>query len=274
MGSEWNGRYRDSVRRFWKGDDSQVGELAYRLSGSSDLYEHNGRRPSASINFVTAHDGFTLRDLVSYNDRHNEANGEGNGDGCADNDSWNCGAEGPTDDPQINLLRARQMRNLMATLLLSQGVPMIVAGDEMGRTQLGNNNAYCQDNEISWLDWTANADARNQLEFTRYVVDLRQRHPVLRRRRFFFGRQVHGANIRDIMWLRPDGQEMTDDEWTAGYQRCLGMLLNGQAMGEWGEDGKLGPMTIACLMVNTLKAACRQRGISDVAIPLRLPPRS
>jgi isoamylase len=199
--AEWNGRYRDTVRRFWKGDESQVSELAYRLSGSSDLYEHNGRRPYASVNFITAHDGFTLHDLVSYNHKHNEANGEGNRDGESDNKSWNCGVEGPTEDPEILNLRGRQMRNFIATLLLSQGVPMIVSGDERARTQNGNNNAYCQDNDVSWLDWSPTEMSLKVLEFTRKVIALRKAHPVLRRRRFFHGRRVHGADIRDIVWL-------------------------------------------------------------------------
>jgi glycogen operon protein len=236
--SEWNGKYRDTVRRFWRGDESQVAELAYRLAGSSDLYQHNGRRPYASINFVTAHDGFTLHDLVSYNHKHNEANKEGNRDGDDHNNSWNCGIEGPTDDPQINALRERQMRNLMATLLLSQGVPMILAGDEFGRTQGGNNNAYCQDNEIAWIDWYLDNSGRNMLDFTRQIIQLRKRYPVLHRRRFFQGRRIHGRDIRDIVWWRPDGREMDDEEWSNGLVRCLGMMLNGQAMSEWDERGQ------------------------------------
>ncbi len=236
--SEWNGKYRDTVRRFWKGDESQVGELAYRLAGSSDLYQHNGRRPYASINFVTAHDGFTLRDLVSYNEKHNYANGEGNRDGEEHNNSWNCGAEGPSDDPEVNALRMRQMRNFMATLLLSQGVPMILAGDERGHTQHGNNNAYCQDNELSWVDWYLDDVGRDMLDFTRRLVSIRQQHRVLRRRRFFQGRRIHGSDIHDIVWLRPDGEEMSDDEWSNGLVRCLGMLLNGQAMNESDRRGR------------------------------------
>ncbi|GEM_PF-1757453 len=239
MWSEWNGRYRDSVRRFWKGDEAQVGELASRLSGSSDLYEHNGRRPYASVNFVTAHDGFTLRDLVSFDRKHNEANGEDNRDGEDHNNSWNCGVEGPTDDAQVLALRARQMRNFMATLLLSQGVPMILGGDERGRTQRGNNNAYCQDNEISYVNWSLDDLSREMLEFTRRLVRIRSAHPVLRRRRFFHGRRVHGADIRDIVWLRPNGEEMSDHEWSAAYVRSLGMLLNGRAMSEWSAEGEV-----------------------------------
>ncbi|MBN2192292.1 MAG: glycogen debranching protein GlgX [Polyangiaceae bacterium] len=238
MWSEWNGRYRDSVRRFWKGDEAQVGELASRLSGSSDLYEHTGRRPYASVNFVTAHDGFTLNDLVSHARKHNESNGEGNRDGENCNNSWNCGAEGPSDDAQVLALRARQMRNLMATLLLSQGVPMILAGDERCRTQLGNNNAYCQDNEISYVNWSLDDRSREMLEFTRRLLRIRSAHPVLQRRRFFLGRRVHGADIRDIVWLRSDGGEMSDHEWSAAYVRSLGMLLNGRAMAEWSAEGE------------------------------------
>jgi glycogen operon protein len=237
--SEWNGRYRDSVRRFWKGDEAQVGELASRLSGSSDLYEHNGRRPSASINFITAHDGFTLADLVSYDHKHNDVNGEDNRDGEHDNNSWNCGVEGPTTDSTILALRARQRRNLMATLLLSQGVPMLLMGDERCRTQRGNNNAYCQDNAISWLDWSLDEERMEMLEFTRLVVELRKKHPAFRRRRFFFGRRVHGADVRDILWLQPNGHEMSELQWRAGYVRCLGVLMNGEAMREWREDGSL-----------------------------------
>jgi isoamylase len=235
--AEWNDRYRDTVRRFWRGDESQVAELAFRLTGSSDLYQHNGRRPYASINFVTAHDGFTLNDLVSYNHKHNEANGEDNRDGHDHNLSWNCGVEGPTKAPEIVALREKQKRNFMATLLLSQGVPMIVAGDEFGRTQGGNNNAYCQDNEISWLDWDLSEHGQSLLEFTRHLIDIRRDHPVLHRRKFFQGRRIRGSEIRDIHWFRPDGIEMTDEEWDMSFVRCLGMLLNGQAMDEWDEQG-------------------------------------
>ncbi len=248
--SEWNGKYRDTVRRFWKGDESQVGELAYRLAGSSDLYKHNGRRPYASINFITAHDGFTLRDLVSYNEKHNEANGENNRDGESHNNSWNCGVEGPTSDQKVLQLRGRQMRNLMATLLLSQGVPMLLAGDERGRTQGGNNNAYCQDNEISWIDWYLDDQGRQLLDFTRKLITIRSQHPVLHRRRFFQGRRIHGSDIRDIVWWRPDGQEMSNDEWSNGLVRCLGMLLNGQAMSEWDEQGQRVDDDILLLLLN------------------------
>jgi glycogen operon protein len=235
--AEWNGKYRDTVRRYWKGDDSQVAELAYRLTGSSDLYQHNGRRPSASINFITAHDGFTLRDLVSYNEKHNEANGEENRDGESHNNSWNCGVEGPTDDPEINRLRIRQQRNLLATLLLSQGVPMLLVGDERNRTQGGNNNAYCQDNEIGWFDWRLDDTGRALLEFTRQLIDIRATHPVLQRRKFFQGRSIHGQNVHDVEWLRPDGEEMDDDEWENGLVRSFAMLINGRAMNEVDERG-------------------------------------
>ncbi|KPV53898.1 glycogen debranching protein [Kouleothrix aurantiaca] len=247
---EWNGRYRDTTRRFWRGDPAQVAELAYRLTGSSDLYRHNGRRPYASINFVTAHDGFTLRDLVSYNAKHNEANGEDNRDGDNHNNSWNCGAEGVTDAPDINALRARQQRNMLATLLLSQGVPMLLAGDERNRTQHGNNNAYCQDNELSWMDWRLDDTGRDLLDLTRRLIALRKAHPVLRRRSFFQGRSIHGPQIHDIEWFRPDGREMADEEWTNSFVRCIGMLLNGQAMDEWGERGELIRDDILLLLLN------------------------
>ena len=237
--AEWNGRYRDTIRRYWKGDGGQVAELAYRLSGSSDLYEGGGRRPHASINFVTAHDGFTLQDLVSYNRKHNEANGEDNADGTEDNLSWNCGVEGPTTKPSIVALRERQKRNILATLLLSQGVPMLCGGDEMGRTQRGNNNAYCQDNEISWIDWKLSKQQQSLLAFTRNLIALRQKHPVFRRRRFFQGRRIRGDEVKDLSWLRPDGKEMTDDDWAQGYVRCLGVRLAGHAIEEKDPKGRL-----------------------------------
>jgi len=236
--AEWNGRYRDAIRRYWKGDGGQVAEVAYRLSGSSDLYEGGGRRPHASINFVTAHDGFTLHDVVSYNQKHNDANGEDNRDGTDDNLSWNCGAEGPTTKPSIVTLRERQKRNIMATLLLSQGVPMLCGGDEMGRTQRGNNNAYCQDSEISWVDWKLSKPQQALLTFTRNLIALRQNHPVFRRRRFFQGRRIRGAEVKDLYWLRPDGKEMTDEDWTKGYVRCLGVRLAGDALDEKDPKGK------------------------------------
>jgi isoamylase len=236
--TEWNGKYRDCVRRFWKGNGGTIGELASRLSGSSDLYAHNGRRPSASLNFVTAHDGFTLRDLVSYNQKHNEENGEENRDGTNDNDSWNCGAEGVTNDDKINLLRAQQQRNFLATLLLSQGVPMLLGGDESGHTQHGNNNAYCQDSPIAWLDWKLSAEQRDLLDFVREIIRLRKTHPVFRRRHFFQGRPIHGVEIKDLYWLKPDGTEMSDRDWESGFARCLGMVLLGDQLTELGEHGE------------------------------------
>jgi isoamylase len=238
--AEWNGKYRDVVRRYWKGDDGQLAELGYRLTGSSDLYQRDGRRPSASINFITAHDGFTLADLVSYNQKHNEANGEDNKDGANDNHSWNHGVEGPTDDPKIIELRGRDMRNMLATLLLSQGVPMICAGDEIARTQHGNNNAYAQDNELSWLDWNLDEGKKALLEFTTNLIKLRKEHPNLHRRKFFQDRkispshaakhQVDGFQVQDVAWYRPDGGEMTEEEWTAGWVRCLGLRLSGRTL--------------------------------------------
>ena len=236
--AEWNDRYRDTVRAYWKGDGGLVGDLAYRLTGSSDLYAHSGRRPYASINFVTAHDGFTLQDLVSYNDKHNEANGENNRDGNNDNRSWNCGVEGPTDDPNIQALRAKQKRNLLATLLLSQGVPMMYAGDAIGHTQMGNNNAYCQDNPISWLSWVLQPEDRNLLAFVQRMINLRKRHPVFRRRHFFQGRPIKGANVKDVQWLNSSGNEMNEDEWRDPSVRCLGMFLAGQGLDETDERGR------------------------------------
>ncbi|MGD0268479.1 MAG: glycogen debranching protein GlgX [Candidatus Sulfotelmatobacter sp.] len=236
--AEWNDRYRDTVRKYWKGDGGVVGDLAYRLTGSSDLYAHSGRRPYASVNFVTAHDGFTLQDLVSYNEKHNEANGENNRDGNNDNRSWNCGAEGPTDDANIQALRAKQKRNFIATLLLSQGVPMMYAGDAIGHTQMGNNNAYCQDNPISWLGWVLQPEDRNLLAFVQRMINLRKRHPVFRRRRFFQGRPIKGANVKDVLWLNPKGSEMSEDEWRDASVRCLGMFLAGQGLEETDERGR------------------------------------
>ena len=236
--TEWNGKYRDTVRRFWRGDGGQVSEFATRLSGSSDLYEPSGRRPYASINFITAHDGFTLQDLVSYDEKHNEANTEGNQDGTDDNLSWNCGAEGPSDDGAVNALRERQKRNLLMTLLLSQGVPMLRGGDELGQTQGGNNNAYCQDNEISWLHWDLTPAQQSFLEFTRRVIRMRRAHPVFHRRRFFQGRSIRGAEIKDISWFAPDGREMTDEAWSAPAMRSLGVRLAGDAIGEMSERGE------------------------------------
>ncbi|MQA88630.1 MAG: glycogen debranching protein GlgX [Gemmatimonas sp.] len=236
--AEWNGRYRDTVRAFWRGDPGTIAELGFRLTGSSDLYERDGRRPHASINFVTAHDGFTLNDLVSYGTKRNEANGEDNRDGENHNLSYNFGVDGPTDDPEIVRQREKQKRNFMATLLLSQGVPMISSGDEMGRTQKGNNNAYAQDNEISWVKWDLSERDRAMLAFARRVAALRHRHPVLHRRHFFQGRRIRGSELEDITWLRPDGREMTEEQWNSGFTRCFGMRLGGDAMLEWDEYGE------------------------------------
>jgi glycogen operon protein len=234
--SEWNGKYRDSVRDFWRGTDQTLAEFAYRITGSPDLYEATGRRPYASVNFITAHDGFTLHDLVSYNEKHNEANGEDNRDGESNNRSWNCGVEGPTDDPAVTALRARQVRNFLATLMLSQGVPMLLGGDEIGRTQRGNNNAYCQDNEISWYDWTS-AD-QSLLQFTWRLIRLRHRHPVFCRRRWFQGRQIHGSTVSDIGWFTPGGAEMSEEDWQAGSAKSLGVFLNGDAIPTPNERGE------------------------------------
>jgi glycogen operon protein len=228
--AEWNGKYRDAVRSFWKGDEGRIGEMAYRLTGSPDLYQHDGRRPYASINFVTSHDGFTLNDLVSYNEKHNDANGENSQDGDNNNQSWNCGAEGPTDDPEINELRARQRRNFLTTLFLSQGVPMLCGGDEFARTQNGNNNAYCQDNEISWFNWKFDEKQKELLEFAKKLIQLRKDHPVFRRPKFFQGRRIRGSEIRDVMWFNPGGNEMSEEEWASPFVRCLGMLLSGDTM--------------------------------------------
>jgi glycogen operon protein len=235
--AEWNAEYRDTVRGFWKGDEGRVGALGYRLTGSSDLYGRGGRRPYASINFVTAHDGFTLHDLVSYNEKHNEANGEENRDGHNDNQSWNCGAEGPTDDPAVLELRERQTRNFLATLLFSQGVPMLCGGDELGRTQRGNNNAYCQDNETSWYDWRMDNSRKDLLAFTRQLIALRRAHPVFRRRQFFAGRRIWGSEVKDLAWFRPDGKEMTEENWRDPSARCLGLRLAGDAIEEVDTNG-------------------------------------
>ncbi|MEO7273661.1 MAG: glycogen debranching protein GlgX [Vicinamibacterales bacterium] len=234
--SEWNGKYRDTVRDFWRGTDQTMAEFAYRFTGSSDLYQGTARKPHASINFITAHDGFTLRDLVSYNDKHNQANGEDNRDGESHNRSWNGGPEGPTDDPAVTALRSRQQRNFLTTLLLSQGVPMLLGGDEIGRTQRGNNNAYCQDNDISWYDW-ANADLA-LLQFTRSLLRLRQRHPVFCRRRWFQGRPIHGSGVSDIGWFTPSGTEMSEEDWRAGFAKSLGVFLNGDAIPTSNERGE------------------------------------
>jgi glycogen operon protein len=235
--AEWNGKYRDTVRSFWKGGGGAVAELGYRLSGSSDLYENDGRRPYSSINFVVAHDGFTLHDLVSYEKKHNEANGEDNRDGTDDNRSWNSGVEGESADPQVNERRLREMKNLMATLLLSQGTPMILGGDEIARTQRGNNNAYCQDNEVSWYDWQLGPNAGRMLEFTRKLVALRREHPGLHRAKFFKGRRIRGTDVRDIMWYRHDGAIMSDEDWHDPSAFSLGMFLAGRGIDDVDEHG-------------------------------------
>jgi glycogen operon protein len=235
--SEWNGKFRDAVRDFWRGEPSTVAELASRLTGSSDLYQSDSRRPVASINFVTAHDGFTLRDLVSYNEKHNVANGEQNADGESHNRAWNCGAEGDTDDPAVIRLRAQQQRNFLTTLLLAQGVPMLSMGDELGRTQKGNNNAYCQDNDLSWVNWHE-VDGE-LLEVTRWLIALRRDHPMFRRRRWFQGRPIRGTV--DIGWFKPSGKAMTDKDWVAGHERSLGVFLNGKAIPGHDEFGR--PLT-------------------------------
>ncbi len=235
--AEWNGKYRDIIRSFWKGDGGCTGEVGYRLTGSSDLYEDDGRRPHASVNFITAHDGFTLRDLVSYEHKHNHNNLEDNRDGHHDNRSWNCGQEGETDDPRIKALRIRQMRNFMATLLISQGTPMICGGDEVARTQNGNNNAYCQDNEISWQQWDLTEEQLKFLEFTKKVIKIRKEHPALHRTKFFKGRKIRGSNIRDIIWFRPDGHEMDDEDWSHPQTRGITMFLSGTGLDDVDENG-------------------------------------
>ena len=234
--SEWNGKYRDEVRDFWRGADHTVAEFGYRFTGSSDLYESTGRTPSASINFITAHDGFPLADLVSYDNKHNQANGEDNRDGTDDNRSWNGGVEGPTHDVEVLALRRRQQRNLLCTLLLSQGVPMLLGGDEIGRTQGGNNNAYAQDNEISWYDWDA-ADT-DLLEFTTRLMALRREHPVFRRRKWFQGRPIMGETADDIEWFTPEGTTMTEDDWKVSYARSIAVFLNGEAIRGLGNRGQ------------------------------------
>ncbi|NLP01626.1 MAG: glycogen debranching protein GlgX [Fibrobacter sp.] len=235
--AEWNGKFRDTVRRFWRGDEGQVGDLAYRLTGSSDLYERGGRRPYASINYVTAHDGFTLNDLVSYNNKHNEGNKEDNKDGTDENLSWNGGIEGATDDPVIIKLRERQKRNFLATLILAQGVPMLLSGDESGRTQLGNNNAYCQDNKISWINWNLDIRGKKLLEFTRSLIALFHSHPVLQRRNFFSGRDTRKKGTKDLTWLHPEGREMTEKDWNNPMVRYLGLKLSGDVIEEIDDHG-------------------------------------
>jgi glycogen operon protein len=236
--TEWNGKYRDTVRDFWRGEDATIGEFASRITGSADLYQHSGRRPMASINFVTAHDGFTLHDLVSYNEKHNEANGEGNNDGESHNRSWNCGVEGETDDPDVLALRARQQRNFIATLMLSQGVPMLLHGDELGRSQNGNNNGYCQDSPLTWIDWEQIDEGL--LEFTKTVIGMRTEHPTFRRRRFFSGRPVRGEGepVPDIAWLTPTGELMTEEDWEAGFAKSLATYLNGNGIRGMDERGE------------------------------------
>jgi glycogen operon protein len=236
--AEWNGTYRDALRRFWRGDGGAVSELATRLCGSSDLYEQSGRRPYASVNFVTSHDGFTLQDLVSYNDKHNEGNGEHNQDGDHHNLSWNCGVEGPSEDPAITALREQQKRNFVASLLLSLGVPMLGAGTELSHTQRGNNNAYCQDNELGWLSWELDERRLAFLEFFRRVITLRQEQPVLQRRKFLQGRHIRGSEVKDITWFEPSGREMNDEAWNVSFVRCLGMRLAGDVMDELDEQGR------------------------------------
>jgi glycogen operon protein len=259
--TEWNGRYRDSVRRFWRGDGRMVSELATRLSGSSDLYQHSGKSPYASINFVTAHDGFTLHDLVSYEHKRNEANGEENRDGESHNLAWNCGVEGPTGDPAVLALRERQKRNFLATLLLSQGVPMLCGGDELSRTQQGNNNAYCQDNELSWTHWELDGPQRRLLAFTRRLVALRRKHPVLTRRRFFQGRAIRGSEVKDITWFGPDGGEMDDAAWSADFVKALGVRLAGDLIDEVDEEGERVVDDTLVILLNA----------SEKVIPFRLP---
>ncbi len=261
--AEWNDKYRDAVRKFWKGDDGQLPELASRLSGSADIYKKRGRRAWASINFVTAHDGFTLRDLVSYNEKHTSATKEENRDGSASNNSWNCGAEGPSDAPDVQRLRRQQMRNLLATLLLSQGVPMLLAGDELGRTQGGNNNAYCQDNEISWFDWDRiGAEGEALLAFTRRVIALRRKHIVFHRNRFFRGRPIPGTKVNDVIWLRPDGAEMTQDNWADVHAKALGVRLSGEAgLMHLTPRGEREPDDTFLMCINA----------SSVDVPFRLP---
>jgi isoamylase len=235
--AEWNGMFRDTARAFWKGEGGIASELGYRLTGSSDLYQDDGRRPYSSVNFITAHDGYTLRDLVSYSFKHNEANGEGNQDGSNHENSYNFGMEGETKDPKINALRMQQQRNLLATLFLSQGIPMLVMGDELSRTQKGNNNAYCQDNEISWVNWNLSSDQRKLLEFSKQLISLRMRHPSLHRAHFFKGRSIRGSEVSDLIWLRPDGKMMTDADWNNPITKTIGIFLSGNGIDDTDEEG-------------------------------------
>jgi len=227
--AEWNDKFRDNVRAFWKGDEGELAELASRLTASGDLYNQRGRRPFSSVNFITAHDGFTLRDVVSYNHKHNEDNNEENRDGTDHNISWNHGCEGPTDDPEIRELRQRQMRNLLATLFFAQGTPMMLAGDEFGRSQHGNNNAYCQDNALSWVDWQINEEGHALMAFTKRLITLRQRYPILHRRRFLVGHYNEELGVKDVTWLTPEGAEMAEEHWHNAEARCMGMLMDGRA---------------------------------------------
>ena len=245
--AEWNDKYRDTMRSYWKGDGGVIGEFAQRLTGSSDLYERSGRRPYASVNYITCHDGFTLHDLVAYNGKHNETNLEGSGDGQNDNRSWNCGVEGETDDPAVNALRERQQRNFIATVLLSQGVPMLLGGDDIDRTQRGNNNAYCQDNEVSWLDWTMTPERVRLLEFVVRMIKLRRAHPIFHRRNFFHGRPIRGSEVKDVVWLTPDGNEMTDGEWRESHARSLGVYFSGAGLTETDAQGR--PLADATFLV-------------------------
>jgi isoamylase len=249
--AEWNGKYRDSVRKFWRGDESQVSELAFRLSGSSDLYEDNGKSPTSSINFVTAHDGFTLHDLVSYDEKHNQDNGEDGRDGEDNNLSWNSGVEGPTGDPKILALREKRKRNFLSTLMLSQGVPMISHGDEYGRTQEGNNNAYCHDSELTWMHWYWNETQQKLFEFTKKIIAIRKEHPITHRRRYFKNRLIWGEGIKDIRWLNTDGVDMTKEEWETSFIRCMGMLLNGKLMEEIDECGNELKKDVLLVLVNS-----------------------
>ncbi len=249
--AEWNGKFRDSVRKFWRGDEAQVSELAYRLSGSSDLYRDNGKLPSSSINFVTAHDGFTLHDLVSYNKKYNEDNLEDSRDGEEHNISWNSGVEGPTDDPEINKFREKRKRNFLGTLLLSQGVPMISHGDEYGRTQNGNNNTYCQDNEVAWMDWNWNERQKSLFDFTKRIISIRKEHAILHPRRYFKNRRIQGEGILDIRWLNTDGIDMSQEEWDTSFIRVMGMLLNGELMKEVDESGRKISEEILLILVNS-----------------------
>ena len=270
--SEWNGKYRDNVRRFWKGDGGTVSEFATRLCGSSDLYEWSSRRPYASVNFITCHDGFTLNDLVSYNHKHNEANGENNRDGADDNMSWNCGAEGSTDDPEVLALRERQKRNFLATLFLSQGVPMLLAGDEFGNTQFGNNNTYCHDSELTWLDWDLEDKDRALLAFCQSVIALRKLNPVFQRQKFFQGRELRDDEKPDVRWFAPHGNVMNDEDWNAGFVRCLGLYLDGQMLGEIDDQGESITGESVLLLLNAhheeIPFKLPAMGESDVWTPL------